>query len=71
MFSYGNFAMSLIDIVNGLLDVYSLLILLRAVLSWFSPSHTSRLFLLLYQVTEPVLSPLRRIIPLGGVDFSP
>ncbi len=47
-------------------------ILLRVILSWFSPRPNNVLAKILYQVTEPILAPLRRIIPRVGVlDFTP
>ncbi len=52
--------------------VYSLLILARVVLSWMSPMGGGPLTAFIYQVTEPVLAPVRRIIPpMGGLDWSP
>ena len=53
-------------------DILTILILLRVVISWYSPGPTNILVRLLYRVTEPLLSPLRRIIPrVGPLDFSP
>ena len=47
-------------------------ILLRAILSWFSPRPTNMLVNILYQVTEPLLAPLRRIVPrVGMLDLTP
>ena len=55
-----------------LCEVLSIAIFLRAILSWFSPGPNNILTSILYQVTEPLLSPLRRIIPRVGVmDLSP
>ena len=57
-----------------LLDVYSWVIILRAVVSWVSPLAGHPAIRLLVKVTEPVLSPLRRLVPprlLGGIDISP
>jgi len=52
--------------------VLTILIFLRAILSWFPIDPGSRLTLLLYQLTEPVLAPLRRIMPRTGmIDLSP
>ncbi len=52
--------------------VLTILIFLRAILSWFPIDPGSRLMLLLYQLTEPVLAPLRRIMPRTGmIDLSP
>jgi YggT family protein len=57
--------------ISSLLNIYSLLILIRALLSWFSPNPYNRLYQLLIRVTEPVLGPIRRIVPLQGIDISP
>ncbi|UNH31407.1 YggT family protein [Moellerella wisconsensis] len=46
------------------------LILIRAILSWVSQGRNP-VDLLLYQLTEPLMAPIRRIIPaMGGLDFS-
>ena len=71
MFGGGSPGSFLIDLLNAVLDVYSFVILLRALMSWFSPHSFLQLYLLLIRITEPVLAPLRRIIPVQGVDFSP
>ena len=50
----------------------TILIIGRAVLSWFSPRPTNMLAIYLFRVTEPALAPLRRIVPRTGmIDFSP
>ena len=55
-----------------LCEVLSIAIFLRAILPWFSPGINNILVSILYQVTEPILVPLRRIIPRVGVmDLSP
>lgn len=62
----------LINFVQLLSQVLTLAILLRIVFSWFSPGPTNMLTKMLYQITEPILAPLRRILPRVGVfDFSP
>jgi YggT family protein len=49
-----------------------LVIFLRALVSWFPVNPGSRLIALLYQITEPILAPLRRIIPrIGAIDITP
>ena len=59
-------------LIKFLCEVLTLAIILRAILSWFSPRPTNILANILYQVTEPILSPLRRIIPRAGmIDFTP
>ncbi|MCL0052975.1 YggT family protein, partial [Dehalococcoidales bacterium] len=62
----------LIDFISFLCQVLTLLIIAQVILSWFSPSPTNRLAIILYQLTEPFLAPLRRIIPrVGMFDFTP
>lgn len=62
----------LFDFIRLLCYVFTLLIIARAIMSWFSPSPTNKLAIILYRVTEPLLSPLRRIIPrVGMFDFTP
>ncbi|MFC2021642.1 YggT family protein [Chloroflexota bacterium] len=62
----------LFSFLQLLCEVLTLAILVRVILSWFSPRPTNMLANILYQVTEPLLAPLRRIIPrVGMFDFSP
>ena len=62
----------LFNLIRWLCQVLTLAILARVIISWFSPSPTNRLAIILYQVTEPFLAPLRRIIPrVGMFDFTP
>jgi len=59
-------------ILLGLLSIYSLLILVRVIFSWGMLSYTNRVMRFLVDVTEPLLGPLRRMIPrLGWLDISP
>ncbi len=61
-----------ISIIRILCDVLTMTILLRVVVSWYSPRPTNKLVIILYRVTEPFLAPLRRIIPrVGMFDFTP
>lgn len=59
-------------ILYGLITFYSLLILMRIVFGWAMISYGNRLMRFLVDATEPLLGPLRRIIPpLGRFDISP
>ncbi len=55
------------------LTIYMWLIIARALLSWVSPDPYNPIVRFLYRVTEPVLSYVRRRVPVifGGIDFSP
>ena len=62
------------ELLRSLLGLYLIILAARAVLSWFPLSPGSALAPVasfLYTVTEPVLAPLRRVIPpIGGFDIS-
>jgi YggT family protein len=59
-------------ILYGAISIYILLIVIRIVFSWGRVSYTNRVMRFLVDVTEPLLGPLRRIIPpLGWIDISP
>jgi YggT family protein len=50
----------------------TLAVLVRVFLTWFPISPYNRFVQILYQITEPILRPFRRIIPpIGMVDISP
>ena len=58
--------------IQLLCDLFTILIIIRAILSWFPISPTNPIVSVLNQVTEPILAPLRRIIPrLGMIDITP
>lgn len=61
-----------IEIVTILCQVLAIIIFVRAILSWFATSPNSQVVLFLDRITEPILAPLRRIVPrLGMVDITP
>ena len=61
----------MIHIIQRLANLYVTLILIRAVLSWFTIDINNSLYRFLIKITEPVLAPIRRLIPFQGIDFSP
>lgn len=63
--------MGMIKLVLAVLNVYSLLIMARVILSWVNPNPRNELLLMVIRVTEPVLAPLRALIPIRGLDLSP
>ncbi|MCB5250865.1 MAG: YggT family protein [Candidatus Cloacimonadales bacterium] len=53
-------------------DIYVWIIVIRALISWFSPDPYNPLYRMLINITEPVLSPFRKVLPsFGGLDLSP
>ncbi len=65
--------MIIIRLVNSLFNVYQLILIARVLMSWLpnlDPTHPVVSFL--YGVTEPVLRPIRNLLPRGTMfDFSP
>jgi YggT family protein len=68
------------NLISSLITIYIWVLIISAVLSWlvaFNVVNTSNRVVYLigdftYRVTEPVLRPIRRILPnLGGIDISP
>ena len=63
---------SALGIIGLLVNIYFFALLAMIILSWIAPSSKNAAVFLLYQITEPVMAPLRKIIPsMGGLDFSP
>ena len=60
-------------VLFGALGMYTVIILVRIIFSWVGASYTNRLLRLTVRLTEPLLAPLRRVVPLvGGMwDVSP
>ena len=66
-------------IINSLLNIFTLVIFARVILSFILPLAGARpnpmilsAYQLVHQITEPVLGPLRRVLPtFGAFDFSP
>ena len=59
-------------ILYGLVSIYILLIFIRIIFSWGMISYSNRIMRFLVNTTEPLLGPLRRMIPpLGAMDISP
>jgi len=55
-----------------LAQVLTAAIFIRAILTWFPIDPRSPLVTMLDQITEPILSPLRRVVPrLGMIDLTP
>ncbi len=62
----------LVNFIQLLAFVLWLLLIARVVLSWTSPRGGGGLVAFIYQATEPILAPIRRILPpTSGIDWSP
>jgi len=72
MFVVSNLVLTVARLLEVVLEVYFWIIIVRALLSWVNPDRYNPIVRFLYQVTEPVLRPIRRRLPMEmGLDFSP
>jgi YggT family protein len=73
MFAVSNFIIALAKVIDIVLTVYMWIIVARALISWVNPDPGNKIVIFLYRVTEPLLGPIRRIIPRHNlpIDFSP
>ena len=64
---------SLYDIVSLVFQVYIFIVIARALISWVNPDPYNPIVRFLYSATEPVLTLMRRYLPLqfSGIDLSP
>jgi len=62
----------LVNFVYLLFEVLSFAILARVVLSWLDQTGSWRISEIVHEITEPILGPIRNILPTVGMfDFSP
>jgi YggT family protein len=67
-----NFPRLIGHVLYGMLGLYSLLMFIRIIFSWVMVSYSNRLMRFLVNITEPLLAPLRRLVPpLANFDISP
>ena len=69
----GYFIAALAKVIYLALNIYMIIIIVRAILSWVNPDPYNPIVRFIHSVTEPVLSRIRSRLPLyfGGFDFSP
>ena len=71
MFVMANFVDAVAAVVNILLTVLYWLVLIRALISWVNPDPYNPIVQFLTRTTEPLLEPIRRLLPPMGIDISP
>lgn len=71
MFVMGNLISAIAQILDIALTVFYWLILIRALLSWVNPDPYNPIVQFLMRTTEPVLAPIRRVLPRMPIDLSP
>ena len=61
-----------LTVIRVFLQIITFAILIRTVLSWIMPGQRTMLTDIIYHITEPILAPIRKILPsMGTIDLSP
>lgn len=73
MFVFGNILFGIAKVLEVVLTIYMWVIIIRALISWVNPDPYNPIVQMLQKLTEPVLRPLRKLIPVYriGIDVSP
>ena len=71
MFAVSNLFSALATVVDAVFTIFYWLILVRALASWLNPDPFNPVVQFLERTTEPVLAPIRRLLPPMGIDLSP
>ena len=73
MFVIGNLLMGIAQVLDMVLTLYMWVIIIRALISWVNPDPYNPVVQILQKLTEPVLRPLRNLIPVYrmGIDITP
>ena len=73
MFIAANFITAVAEVIGLILNFYMWVIIVRALISWVNPDPYNPIVQFLYKITEPVLHPVRRLMPVYnmGIDLSP
>ena len=68
----GLFVLAIANLLKTVIYVHMFIIIIQIVISWVNPGAYNPITVIMYQLSEPVLKPARRLIPpAGGFDFSP
>ena len=73
MYVIGHLIKAIAVVLDIVIYGFMWIVIARAILSWVSPDPYNPIVRFIHNVTEPILHPIRRRIPLyaGGIDFSP
>lgn len=64
-------AWSMVGVVSTIFDIYFFALIIMVIASWIAPYSNHPAMAMVYQLTEPVCAPARKLLPpMGGLDFS-
>lgn len=65
-------AVSAVQLLDLVVIIFMAVVFIKVILSWVAPHGDNPVVPLLYQLSEPILGPARRLLPpIGGLDLSP
>jgi YggT family protein len=61
------------EFITTVFRIYEVIVIIRVLFSWIRVDNSHPVVQWIYRLTEPLLEPIRRILPTGniGIDFSP
>ena len=73
MFVFGNIILGFAKVLQVVLNIYMWVVIIRALITWVNPDPYNMIVQVLTRLTEPVLRPIRKLVPpyKVGIDFSP
>ncbi|MCX7816824.1 MAG: YggT family protein [Syntrophales bacterium] len=73
MIAMKNLLLAFSKVLDIVFTLFMWIIIFRAVISWVNPDPYNPFVQFLYRTTEPVLGPIRRVMPFRGtgIDLSP
>ncbi len=72
MFIIGHLIKAVAVVVEMVLNIYMLIIIVRAILSWVNPDPYNPIVRFIHNITDPLLDRIRKAVPVvfGGIDIS-
>ena len=65
-------ALALAHLLKTLIYIYIFIIIVQVIISWLNPGTYNPVTVIMHQLSEPALTPVRRLIPpAGGFDWAP
>ncbi|MCK5493903.1 MAG: YggT family protein [Candidatus Omnitrophica bacterium] len=71
MFIISNFLFTLAGVLSFVLKTFNFIIFVRVIMSWVSADPRNKIVQFILNVTEPILAPIRRVLPVSVIDLSP
>ena len=59
----------LFQVIDMVFNILQIIIIVRVVLSWISHNSSNQFIRIIYQVSAPILKPIREILPITGMGF--